>query len=117
MIDTDRASVLRVAELAWNNVGHECQSGPELSFREVIAQAEGVLSERFGISAGAALGLLKRLAEQSDRSVEAVSRRLVRGAHSTLRRLPPDAAHAAQSAARDQDAELRRQLVREATRC
>lgn len=117
MIDADRTSVLRVAELAWDNVGYEWQAGQPLPSRDVIAEAQRVLSERFGITDAAALALLKRLAEPSFGSVEAVSRGLLRGARSTPGWPRAAAAHSAQSAARDHDGELRRKLVREATRC
>lgn len=118
MIDADRTSVSRVAERAWNNVGYEWQAGQPLPSRDVvIAQARRLLSERFGITDAAALALLKRLAEPSLGSVEAVSHGLLRGARSTPRRPRAAAAHSSQNAARDHDGELRRKLVREATRC
>jgi hypothetical protein len=117
MIDADRTSVLRVAELAWNDVGYEWEAGQPLPSRDVIAQAQRVLSERFGITDTAALALLQRLAEPSFGSVEAVSRGLLRGARSTPGRQRAATAHSAQSAGGDHDGELRRKLVREATRC
>jgi ANTAR domain len=117
MIDAGRTSVLQVAEVAWNSL-RELPVRPVLGSRDVIAQAKGVLSERFDITADAALALLKRLAAHSDRSLDEVSRWVVKGAQSALRRPPQDVAPATKTApARGKDAELKRQLIREATRC
>lgn len=117
MIDAGRTSVVQAAELAWNSVRRELPVIPLVGSRDLIGQAKGVLSERFDITADAALALLKRLAAQSDRPLDEVSRWVVKGAQSTLRRPQHDAAHATQTRAGNRDAELKRQLIREATRC
>lgn len=96
MIDLGRSSVLQVAELAWNSMRREFQIRPVSGSRDVVGEARGVLSDRFDITADAALALVKRLAARSDSSVDEVSRHLVKGAEST---------------------ELKRQLIREGTRC
>jgi hypothetical protein len=100
-----------------NSVRRAFQVRLVVDSREVIGQAKGVLSERSDITADAALALLERLAAWSDSSLDEVSRWIVEGAHSALRRPSRDAEHATQRAARGREAELRRQLIREATRC
>jgi hypothetical protein len=117
MIDVGRTSVLQVAELTRNSVRRAFQVRLVVDSREVIGQAKGVLSERFDVTADAALALLERLAAGSDSSLDEVSRWIVDGAGATLRRPAHDVAHAAQRSARGRDAELKRQLIREATRC
>jgi ANTAR domain len=83
------------------------RTGVQQTSPDVIHQATGVLVERFNITPDAALGLLTRLAQRSETAMVEVSRRLVEV------RTPPTR----QNAPREGDDQLRRQIVREATRC
>ncbi len=67
--------------LAWHILQRRKQFRGALASRDVIGQAKGILMERFGLQAGAAFELLKRLSQESNTPVADVARRLVVSAH------------------------------------
>lgn len=109
--DTAAADCARVfnvhAALAWNTLRRKGQVQAALASRDVIAQAKGLVMERFNIDAEDAFALIKRLSQQSNRPLVEIARRLVHFHH-------PEGAPQAEG-----QAVIRRsrESVREATRC
>ena len=50
-----------------------------LGSRDLIGQAKGIITERYGLSAEAAFNLLTRLAEQSNKPVVMIAKEIVEG--------------------------------------
>jgi AmiR/NasT family two-component response regulator len=105
MIDADRTAVRHIAERSRTTVSPDRQFGA-LASRDVVNQAKGILLERYGVTADAAFGLLQRLSEKSGVALVDVAHQLVNREGLIL-----------PAAAADPNVKLRREMVREATRC
>ena len=66
------------AALAWTMLARDKQFRSALASRDVIGQAKGMIMERFDIDAVAAFDLLRRLSQNANKTLNAVSEELVR---------------------------------------
>lgn len=63
--------------MAWNSMRRERQFQSALASRDIIGQAEGILMERFDISAVAAFELLQKLSQDSNVKIAEIAAKLI----------------------------------------